>query len=167
MTCVIYRSLLAGLAFGFCSVITPATAQTSPRAASNTAERIGLPAPDAATSTTQFVDLCETKLKLVPAQKDALHTYLDQEVHYLRLAAFRPAAPEASDLVPTEAQQFSQVMVHLLSPGQLRQYHQLQTTPQAQAYLQSMALLPEVPALAKQHKKKTNEMIAQRLEAEE
>jgi hypothetical protein len=30
-----------------------------------------------------------------------------------------------------------------------------------------MALLPAAPALAKQNKKKTNEMLAQRLEAEE
>jgi hypothetical protein len=167
MAYIPYRRLLAGLALGFCGAITPAIAQTSPRAASRPAERIALPAPNAAASATQFVALCETKLQLAPEQQTALHTYLDQEVNYLRLAAFRPTAPVVSDLVPTEAEQFNQVMVRLLSPGQLRQYHQLQTTPQAQAYLQSMALLPDAPALAKQSKKKTSEMLAQRLEAEE
>jgi hypothetical protein len=167
MAYVLYRRLLAGLALGFCGVITSAMAQTSPRVASRPAAHVALPAPDAAASASQFVTLCETKLQLAPEQKTALHTYLDQEINYLRLAAFRPAAPEASDLVPTESQQFNQVMVRMLSPGQLRQYHQLQATPQAQTYLYSMALLPDAPALAKQNKKKTNEMLAQRLEAEE
>jgi hypothetical protein len=168
MAYILYRRLLAGLALGFCGAITPAIAQTSSRAAGKAAEHVALPAPDATASATQFVALCETKLQLAPEQKTALHTYLDQEVNYLRLAAFRPAAPEASSLMPTEVEQFNQVMVRLLSPGQLRQYHQLQTTPQAQAYLHSMALLPDAPAaLAKQNKKKTNEMLAQRLEAEE
>jgi hypothetical protein len=161
MAYVLYRRLLAGLALGFCGVITSAVAQTSPRAASRPAAHVALPTPDAAASATQFVTLCETKLQLAPEQKTALHTYLDQEINYLRLAAFRPAAPEVSDLVPTESQQFNQVMVRLLSPGQLRQYHQAQT------YLYSMALLPTAPALAKQNKKRTNEMLAQRLEAEE
>jgi hypothetical protein len=168
MAYILYRRLLAGLVLGFCGVITPAIAQTSLRATgSSVSEHVVLPASDAAASAKQFVTLCETKLQLAPEQTTALHTYLDQEINYLRLAAFRPAAPEVSDLVPTESQQFTQVMVRLLSPGQLRQYHQLQTTPQAQAYLHSMALLSEAPALAKQNKKKTNEMLAQRLEAEE
>jgi hypothetical protein len=161
MAYILYRRLLAGLALGFCGVITPAIAQTSHRAASSAAEHVVLPAPDAAASVKQFVALCETKLQLASEQTTALHTYLDQEINYLRLAAFRPSAPAVSDLVPTEGEQFSQVMVRLLSPGQLRQYHQLQ------AYLHSMALLPDAPALAKQNKKKTNEMLAQRLEAEE
>lgn len=159
--------LLAGLALGFCGVITPCLAQTHSHVVGSATEHVVLPAPDATASAKQFVALCETKLQLAPEQTTALHTYLDQEVNYLRLAAFRPVTPAVSDLVPTEAQQFNQVMVRLLSPGQLRQYHQLQTTPQAQAYLHSMALLSDAPALAKQSKKKTNEMIAQRLEEEE
>ena len=166
------RRWLAGFVLGALSWAAPALAQSARKAGLTSpapVERPGAPAPDAAASADRFVALCQAKLQLAPEQSTALHTYLDQEVDYLRVLALRPPTPpDPTGLVPTETQQFGQVMVHLLSPGQLRQYHQLQTTPPAQACLRSMALLPDVPAsLAKKNQRRLNEMLAQRLDGEE
>ena len=157
MAYMLSRRWLAGVVVGACNLVLSATAQA------------GAPAPNAAASAGHFVALCENRLQLAPAQATALHTYLDQEIDYLRVLALRPPAPETSDLLPTETQQLGQVMGRLLSPAQLRQYRQLQQTPQAQAYLRSMALLPDEPArLAKrQPQRRTAGMVAQRLGSED
>ena len=75
----------------------------------------GTPAPDARTSATRFVALCEKQLQLAPEQAASLHTYLDQEVTYLGTLAANGLDPEPPTLVPTEAEQLNQVMVRLLS----------------------------------------------------
>ncbi len=159
---LLHRRWLAGFVLGALCWAAPAWAQSAHKA---------VPAPDAAASADRFVALCQTKLQLAPEQSTALHTYLDQEVDYLRVLALRPPTPpDPTGLLPTETQQFGQVMVHLLSPGQLRQYRQLQATPPAQACLHSMALLPDEPASLAKNKKnqrRTNEMLAQRLDGEE
>ena len=166
MRSVLCRRLLAGLLLGAAAWAAPAMAQSALLAG----HPAGTPAPDARTSATRFVALCEKQLQLAPEQAASLHTYLDQEVTYLGTLAANGLDPEPPTLVPTEAEQLNQVMVRLLSPGQLRQFRQLAQTPQAQAYLHSMALLPESAtsiAKSKQNKRRTSQMLAQRLDGEE
>lgn len=151
------RRLLAGLLIGVTAWAGPARAQ--PRGAG--------PTPDALTSAKRFTELCAAKLQLAPAQTAALHTYLDQEVRYLNVLALNGLTPASPALMPTEAEQLSQVMARLLSPAQLQQFHQLEQTAPAQACLRSMALLPETPASlakTKQRPPRNSQMVAQRLD---
>lgn len=157
MRSVPYRRLLASLLLSVTAWPGPALAL--PRATG--------PTPDALVSAQRFTELCTAKLQLAPAQTTALHTYLDQEVSYLNVLALNGLAPATPALVPTEAEQLGQVMVRLLSPTQLQQFHQLEQTAPAQACLRSMALLPEPPASlakGKQHPRRNSQMVAQRLD---
>ena len=157
-----YRGLLAGL---FLSVATlaaaPAFAQASAAAA---------PPTKAQASAGQFAQLCEAKLKLAPAQAASLHNYLDQEVAYLAVLDANGLTEDTPNLTATESTQLDQVVAKMLAPGQLRDYQQLRQTPQAQAYLRDMALLPATPdnlAKGKQRKNRNSQMVAQRLDETE
>lgn len=158
MSYVLYRYLLAGLLLSAAGLVAaPAQAQVSAAA----------PAPTAPASAGQFAQLCEAKLKLAPGQAAALHTYLDQEVAYLNVLAANGLTADTPDLTATESGQLDQVVAKL-APGQQRDYQKLRQTPQAQAYLRSMALLPDSPEnVAKANKAKqrrTAQMMAQRAE---
>lgn len=158
MRSMLYRRLLAAL-------LVSASAGGTSVLAQNT--QVAVPTPDASASAGHFAELCQTKLKLAPEQSAALHTYLDQEVNYLNVLAANGIASETPNLTATEAQQLDQVMGRLLSPAQLRDFHKLEVTPQAQTYLHSMALLPAAPdnlAKGKQRQRRNSQMVAQRLD---
>ena len=159
MSSLLCRQLLAGLLISASAWATPALAQ---------ANRAGVPAANAAASAGQFAELCQTKLKLVPEQSSALHAYLDQEVNYLHVLAVNGIATETPNLTATEGAQLDQVLANMLAPGQLRDYQKLRQTPQAQAYLRDMALLPDnaesVAKMNKAKQRRTSRMMAQRAE---
>ena len=160
MSSILYRRLLAGLLVSASAWAFPALAQNN---------RV-VPAPDALANAGRFTELCQAKLKLAPEQSSSLHTYLGQEVNYLNVLAVNGIAAETPNLVATEAQQFDQVMGRLLSPTQLRDFRKLEQTPQAQAYLHSMALLPAAPdnlAKGKQRQRRNSQMVAQRFDETE
>ena len=163
MRSVLCRYLLAGLLLSTSGWLAPAQAQSM---------QPGAPAPDAQASAGRFTELCVAKLKLAPEQAAALHTYLDQEVNYLNVLAQNNLNAETPDLVPTETQQFDQVVAKLLSPNQLQGFQKLAQTVPAQTYLRSMALLPAPPdnlAQADQptrhQRRAARRMMAQRLDA--
>ncbi|MFD1873666.1 hypothetical protein [Hymenobacter bucti] len=161
MSSVLCRRLLAALVVSASAWATPALAQ---------AGRGAVPAPNAQASAGHFAELCQAKLKLAPEQATSLHTYLDQEVNYLNVLAVNGIAADTPSLTATEAQQLDQVLAKLLSPAQLRDFRKLAQTPQAQAYLQSMALLPAASdnlAKGKQRQRRNSEMVAQRLDEAE
>ena len=161
MSSILYRRLLAGLLVSASAWATPALAQ---------AGRAVPPARNAPASASQFTELCQAKLKLAPEQSASLHTYLDQEVNYLNVLAANGLTADTPNLTATESTQLDQVMGKLLSSAQLRDYRKLEQTPQAQAYLQSMALLPASPdnlAKGKQRKNRNSQMVAQRLDETE
>lgn len=160
MSSILYRRLLAGLLVSASAWATPALAQAGREVA---------PARNAQASAGQFTELCQTKLKLAPEQSASLHTYLDQEVNYLNVLAANGLTTDTPNLTVTESTQLDQVMGKLLSSSQLRDYHKLAQTPQAQMYLQSMALLPASDNLAKgkQRKNRNSQMVAQRLDETE
>lgn len=158
MSSILYRRLLAGLLVSASAGAFPALAQNN---------RVAVPAPNALASAGQFTELCQAKLKLAPEQSSSLHTYLGQEVNYLHVLSANGIAAETPNLTATEAQQFDQVMGRLLSPAQLRDFRKLEQTPQAQAYLHSMALLPaasENLAKGKQRQRRNSQMVAQRFD---
>ncbi|TVT40373.1 hypothetical protein FNT36_12900 [Hymenobacter setariae] len=161
MSSILYRRLLAGLLVSASAWATPALAQ---------AGRAATPAPNAQASAERFTELCQTKLKLAPEQSSLLRTYLDQEVNYLNVLAVNGIATETPNLTATEAQQLDQVLGKLLSASQLRDYRKLEQTPQAQAYLGSMALLPTNPdnlAKGKHRQRRNSTMMAQRFDETE
>jgi hypothetical protein len=162
MSYMLSRRLLAGLLLGAAALVAaPAFAQ---------APLVAAPPTKAQVSAGQFVQLCETKLKLAPEQAASLHTYLDQEVTYLTVLDANGLAADTPDLTATESTQLDQVVAKMLAPGQLRDYQKLRQTPQAQTYLRDMALLPDSPEnFAKTNKAKQRrnaQMMAQRPEAE-
>lgn len=160
MRSILYARLLAGLLVSASAWATPALAQ---------AGRAGAPAPDAPASASHFAELCQAKLKLAPEQAASLHTYLDQEVNYLNVLAANGLTADTPNLAITESTQLDQVIAKL-APGQQRDYEKLRQTPQAQAYLHSMALLPTASdnlAKGKQRKNRNAQMVAQRLDETE
>lgn len=162
MSYMLSRRLLAGLLLSAAVLVAvPVFAQTTAVAA---------PPTKAQASAGQFAQLCETKLKLAPAQATSLRTYLDQEVTYLAVLDANGLTEETPDLTATESTQLDQVVAKMLVPGQLRDYQKLRQTPQAQTYLRDMALLPDGPEnFAKANKAKQRraaQMMAQRPDAE-
>lgn len=158
MRSILYRRLLAALVVSASTGAAPALAQGG---------RVVAPAPNAPASASHFAELCQTKLKLAPEQSASLHTYLDQEVNYLTVLAANGIAAETPDLAATESTQLDQVVAKMLAPGQVRDYQKMRQTPQAQAYLRDMALLPATPdnlAKGKQRKNRNSQMVAQRLD---
>jgi hypothetical protein len=161
MRSILYRRLLVALVVSASAGAAPALAQVG---------RAVAPASNAPASAGHFVELCQAKLKLAPEQSTSLHTYLDQEVNYLTVLAANGIAAETPDLAATESTQLDQVVAKMLAPGQVRDYQKLRQTPQAQAYLRDMALLPATAdnlAKGKPRKNRNSQMVAQRLDETE
>jgi len=88
----------------------------------------------------EFVQTCTTQLALTEQQRTGLRAYLEQEIEYMAVQAANHSAAEVAELVPAERAQLQLVAGHLLSPGQLRQFRELEATPKMQSYLRQMSL---------------------------
>lgn len=88
----------------------------------------------------EFVQACNTRLALSDEQRTSLRAYLEQEINYMNVQAANHTAAEVAELIPAEREQLQRVAGHLLSPGQLRQFRELEATPQMRAYLKQMSL---------------------------
>lgn len=93
-----------------------------------------------AASAEPFVQVCTTQLALTDAQRTSLRAYLEQEIEYMAVQAANHSAAEVAELIPAERAQLQLVAGHLMSPGQLRQFRELEATPQMKAYLKQMLL---------------------------
>jgi hypothetical protein len=93
-----------------------------------------------AASAEYFVQACTTQLALSEEQRSGLRAYLEQEIEFMAVQAANHAAAEVAELIPAERAQLQLVAGHLLSPGQLRQFRELEATPQMKAYLKQMSL---------------------------
>lgn len=87
-----------------------------------------------------FVQACATHLDLTETQRTGLRTYLEQEIEFMAVQAANHSAAEVAELIPAEREQLQRVAGHLLSPGQLRQFRELEATPKMKAYLKQMLL---------------------------
>jgi hypothetical protein len=93
-----------------------------------------------AASAEYFMQACTTQLALSEAQRTGLRAYLEQEIEFMAVQAANHSAAEVAELIPAERAQLQLVAGHLLSPGQLRQFRELEATPQMKAYLKQMSL---------------------------
>lgn len=100
---------------------------------------IALAGPPVA-SAEPFVQACATQLALSEEQRTGLRAYLEQEIEYMAVQAANHSAAEVAELIPAERAQLQLVAGHLMSPGQLRQFRELEATPQMKAYLKQMLL---------------------------
>jgi len=87
-----------------------------------------------------FVQACATHLDLTEAQRTGLRAYLEQEIEFMAVQAANHSPAEVADLIPGEREQLQRVAGRLMSPGQLRQFRELEATPQMKAYLKQMLL---------------------------
>lgn len=87
-----------------------------------------------------FVQACATHLDLTEAQRTGLRAYLEQEIEFMAVQAANHSAAEVAELIPGEREQLQRVAGRLMSPGQLRQFRELEATPQMKAYLKQMLL---------------------------
>ncbi|MDJ0363842.1 hypothetical protein QMK33_01660 [Hymenobacter sp. H14-R3] len=117
---------------GFLLVAAPVVAGTHPVVKASVA------APPALAA--EFVRACTTQLDLTDAQRTSLRTYLEQEIAYMNVQAVNHSAADVAELIPAERAQLQAVAGHLLSPGQLRQFRELEATPPMKAYLKQMSL---------------------------
>jgi hypothetical protein len=88
----------------------------------------------------EFVRACSSRLDLTEAQRSDLRAYLEQEINYMNVQVANHTASEVAELIPAEREQLQRVAGHLMSPGQLRQFRELEATPQMKAYLKQMSL---------------------------
>jgi len=95
--------------------------------------------PPAATAE-HFVQACSTQLALSEAQRTSLRAYLEQEIEFMAVQAANHPAADVAELIPAERAQLQQVASRLMSPGQLRQFRELEATPPMKAYLKQMLL---------------------------
>jgi hypothetical protein len=86
------------------------------------------------------VQACTTQLALTEVQRSSLRAYLEQEIEYMAVQAINHPAADVAALIPAERAQLQAVAGRLLSPGQLRQFRELEATPKMQAYLKQMSL---------------------------
>jgi hypothetical protein len=93
-----------------------------------------------AASADYFVQACTTQLALSEQQRTGLRAYLEQEIEYMAVQAANHSPAEVAELIPAERAQLQLVAGHLMSPGQLRQFRELEATPQMKAYLKQMLL---------------------------
>lgn len=93
-----------------------------------------------AASAEHFVQACTTQLSLSEEQRAGLRAYLEQEMEYMAVQAANHSAAEVAELIPAERAQLRLVAGHLMSPGQLRQFRELEATPQMRTYLKQMLL---------------------------
>jgi len=87
-----------------------------------------------------FVQACTTQLALSEAQRTSLRAYLEQEIEFMAVQAANHPAADVAELIPAERAQLQQVASRLMSPGQLRQFRELEATPPMKAYLKQMLL---------------------------
>lgn len=87
-----------------------------------------------------FVQTCTTQLALSEEQRTGLRAYLEQEIEFMAVQAANHSAAEVAELIPAERAQLQLVASHLMSPGQLRQFRELEATPQMKAYLKQILL---------------------------
>ncbi|MGI4763229.1 MAG: hypothetical protein ACRYF0_21125 [Janthinobacterium lividum] len=92
------------------------------------------------TSAEPFVQACAAHLDLTEAQRTGLRAYLEQEIEFMAVQAANHSAAEVAELIPTERAELQRVAGHLMSPGQLRQFRELEATPKMKAYLKQMLL---------------------------
>lgn len=88
----------------------------------------------------EFVQVCTNRLDLTEEQRTSLRAYLEQEIEYMNVQAANHTPVEVAGLIPAEREQLQRVAGHLLSPGQLRQFRELEATPRMRAYLKQMSL---------------------------
>ncbi len=88
----------------------------------------------------EFVQACNAQLALSNEQRTSLRAYLEQEIEYMNVQAANHPAAEVAELIPAEREQLQRVAARLMSPGQLRQFRELEATPQMKAYLKKMSL---------------------------
>ncbi|WP_151086187.1 hypothetical protein [Hymenobacter baengnokdamensis] len=88
----------------------------------------------------EFIQTCNARLDLTDEQRTGLRAYLEQEIDYMAVQAANHSAAEVAELVPAEREQLQRVAGHLLSPGQLRQFRELEATPRMREYLKEMSL---------------------------
>jgi hypothetical protein len=93
-----------------------------------------------AASADYFMQACTTQLALSEEQRTGLRAYLEQEIEFMAVQAANHPAAEVAELIPAERAQLQLVAGHLMSPGQLRQFRELEATPQMKAYLKQMLL---------------------------
>ncbi len=93
-----------------------------------------------AASAEYFVQACTTQLALSEEQRTGLRAYLEQEIEFMAVQAANHSAAEIAELIPAERVQLRLVAGHLMSPGQLRQFRELEATPQMKIYLKEMLL---------------------------
>jgi len=93
-----------------------------------------------AASAEYFVQACTTQLALSEAQRTSLRAYLEQEIEFMAVQAANHPAADVAGLIPAERAQLQQVASRLMSPGQLRQFRELEATPPMKAYLKQMLL---------------------------
>lgn len=128
------RHLPSYLATGFLSAFLLVTGSV----AKASAPLAKVPAPPAAAE--QFVAVCNTRLALTNEQRTSLQAYLEQEINYMAVQTANHSATEVAELMLAEREQLQQVAGKLLSPGQLRQFRELEATPKMRAYLRQMSL---------------------------
>jgi len=87
-----------------------------------------------------FVQACAAHLDLTEAQRTGLRAYLEQEIEFMAVQAANHSAAAVAELIPGEREQLQRVAGRLMSPGQLRQFRELEATPQMKAYLKQMLL---------------------------
>lgn len=129
------RQLPFYLSTGFLSAFL-LVAGLAPKAAAAPLAKV--PAPPVAAE--QFVAVCNTRLALTDEQRTSLRAYLEQEITYMAVQTANHSATEVAELIPAERAQLQQVAGKLLSPGQLRQFRELEATPKMRAYLRQMSL---------------------------
>lgn len=88
----------------------------------------------------EFVQVCSNRLDLTQAQRTSLRVYLEQEIEFMNVQAANHSAAEVAELIPAEREQLQRVAGHLMSPTQLRQFRELEATPQMKAYFKKMSL---------------------------
>ncbi len=99
-----------------------------------------LPAVAGPPAADYFVQACTEQLALSEEQRTGLRAYLEQEIEFMAVQAANHSATEVAELIPAERAQLRLVAGHLMSPGQLRMFRELEATPQMKIYLKEMLL---------------------------
>jgi hypothetical protein len=113
------------------------TLAAQPLVSTASGSRLGVAPPALAE---EFVQACASRLELTEAQRTGLRAYLEQEIEFMNVQSANHSAAEVAELVPAEREQLQRVAGHLMSPTQLRQFRDLEATPQMKAYLKKMSL---------------------------
>ncbi len=129
------RQLPSSLSTGLISAFLVVAGLAAPASATPAAVVLAPPA-----AAEQFMQVCDKRLDLTDEQRTSLRAYLEQEINYIAVQTTNHSATEVAELIPAEREQLQQVAGKLLSPGQLRQFRELEATPKMRAYLRQMSL---------------------------